>query len=102
MARPTLWSALHEQWIRDLMHVYRISLDAATSTMHEERKKLNLRHAERVRERLRNLIEHAALPAATRAGIEAQLADLDERRAVLCTGMLMDALSQMYPPKGAS
>lgn len=92
----TLWSALHEAWIRDRMHAYRMYLHAARCTVQAARQEDNLRHAARVRENLRGLLACASMPVATREVIEAELARLDEERARLCSDMLLEALSQMY------
>jgi hypothetical protein len=73
-------------------------LEAAALAIEPERKERNLVNGERVRNQLRELMgaRWPLLSQRQRNVLNSQLRHLDERRAVLSTEALLEALSLMY------
>jgi hypothetical protein len=88
------------QFIRNMLHAYRMYLEAAAVTKDRDRKERNLAHAERTRGTLSELIRdrNHSLEQSDRGLIEVELAQLDERRNELRAEVLQEALSLLYRP----
>jgi DNA-binding response OmpR family regulator len=87
-------------FIRNVLHAYRMYLEAEALTKDRDRKEHNLAHAERTRETLNELLRTRSdlLKESDRRVIEAELFQLDERCNELRREVLQEALSLLYRP----